>query len=91
MTVQRAVTSWLKADKLTSDFKLTSKRIGVAEPAIGRYSANAKLIHLIRHSLPSVVVCEPLDKRLDTEGRDRWIVLPCSVRYNLTNSQQIRG
>lgn len=67
------------------------QRVGVAEHAIGRYPANAKLIHLIRYSLPSVVVRELLDKRLGTTGRDRWIVLLCSVRYNLTNGQQIRG
>jgi len=67
------------------------QRVGVAEPAIDRYPVNAKLIHLIRHSLPSVVVREPLDKWLDTTGRDRWIVLPPGICYNLTNGQQIRG
>lgn len=42
------------------------QRVGVA--AIGRYPANAKLIHLICHLLPSVVVREPLDKRLDSRA-----------------------
>lgn len=70
------------------------QRVGVAEPAIGRYSANAKLIHLIRHSLPSVVVREPLDKRLDIAGRDRWIVCitaRCMLQFNerSTNSRLI--
>lgn len=60
MTVRRAVTSWLKADKLTNDFKLTSER-NAEEPRLGlrengRYPTSAKLIHLIRHSLPSVAV-----------------------------------
>lgn len=62
MTMRRAVTSWLKADKLTNDFKLTSERNAEepgpgAEPANGRYpTTSAKLIHLIRHSLPSIAM-----------------------------------
>lgn len=60
MTMRRAVTSWLKADKLTNDFKLTSER-NAEEPgtglANGRYpTTSGKLIHLIRHSLPSIAV-----------------------------------
>lgn len=66
------------------------QRVGVA--AIGRYPANAKLIHLICHLLPSVVVREPLDKRLDSRaGSMDRITAQCTLQFNerSTNSRLI--